>query len=147
MSRNILAEQIGVNTLQAISAGMTVTSIAGAWGYVTGALSLLPVIIASGTGIAAIISYSFATLDSPSFQRKIAHWTMKRKTRQLDKLRKQQLLITARLQALDTIEHAHEVAERIVTDAKQGVLCPPKSNLPLRSAADSGLVAAPTDTR
>ena len=53
---------VQMTTLHVVSAGLTLTSIAGALGYV-------PVIIAGIAGLAAIISYTFATLDSPTFQK------------------------------------------------------------------------------
>jgi hypothetical protein len=53
------AEHAGV---QVAAAGLTLTSIAGVLGYV-------PVIVAVIAGIMAIISYTFATLDSPAFNR------------------------------------------------------------------------------
>lgn len=49
-------------TLHAISAGLTLTSLAGVMGYV-------PVVIAAFAGLAAITSYTFAVMDSPTFQR------------------------------------------------------------------------------
>lgn len=130
MSHNALAEVVGIPTLHTVSAGLTAISIGGAWGYVSGAVGVLPIVIAGGAGIAAIVSYTFSTLDSPTFQRRVSRWQFRRKQRLLEKLRKQQIVLTAKLQALDTIEHAHEAAEKIITDAKQGVLCPPTSKPP-----------------
>ena len=47
---------------QTVAAGLTATSIAGVIG-------LVPTIIASAAGLAAITAYSFAVADSPAFQR------------------------------------------------------------------------------
>lgn len=127
---NALAEAVGVAKLNTVSAGLTLASIGGAWGYIVGALGVLPIVIAGFAGIAAIVSYTFSTLDSPSFQRRVSKWQMRRKQKQLVKLRKQQVVITAKLQAIDTIEQAHVVADQIMLDAKQGVLCPPTSKPP-----------------
>lgn len=56
-------------TQNVLNAGLTVASIGGAVGYIAGALGYAPVIIAAVAGIAAIASYTFQTLDSPTFQR------------------------------------------------------------------------------
>lgn len=120
----------GVGTLgaQVVSAGLTVASIGGAWASLTGIFGILPVIIAALAGLAAIVSYTFSILDSPSFQRKHAQWTLKRKQKKLTKLRRQQMVLAAKLQAIDTIEHAHGVAKQMVNDAQHGVLMPPPTN-------------------
>ena len=62
MSHHAVVDAVGVGALHTISAGLALTSIAGALGYV-------PVIIAAAAGIAAITSYTFSVLDSPAFQR------------------------------------------------------------------------------
>jgi hypothetical protein len=49
-------------TINVVASGLTVASIAGVFGYI-------PVIVAVLAGVSAIVSYTFATLDSPSFAR------------------------------------------------------------------------------
>jgi hypothetical protein len=51
-------DHVGVHV---VGAGLTATSIAGALGYV-------PIVVAVVAGIMAIVSYTFATLDSPTFK-------------------------------------------------------------------------------
>jgi hypothetical protein len=57
-------------TLEHIAAaGLTATSIVGAVGSLAGVLPVIATVIASVAGLAAIVSYVFSTLDSPSFRR------------------------------------------------------------------------------
>lgn len=148
MNHGQVVENVGAPALHVLSAGLTATSIAGAWGAFSGLLGSVPIFIAACAGIAAIVSYTFNTLDSPSFQRRVARWTMARKQRQLAKLRKQQVVLTAKLLALDTIEHAHDAAKKLVSDAQQGVLYPaPLMSTPPGSLSPAAGASGPTGTR
>jgi hypothetical protein len=50
-----------LTVLHVVSAGLTAASIAGVLGYV-------PTVIACAAGIAAVVSYTFAVLDSETFK-------------------------------------------------------------------------------
>jgi hypothetical protein len=54
----VSVDDVGIHVM---GAGLTATSIAGVLGYV-------PIVVAVIAGVMAIVSYTFATLDSPTFK-------------------------------------------------------------------------------
>lgn len=140
-----------MSTTNAVSAGLTGASIVSAAGSMTGIFPVVAAIIAALAGLSAIANYSVTTYESVTFQKWLATRRLTKQTKKLDRIRREQIELTAKLAALARIEEALRDAKSIIEDGKQGVylhtVTPPytTSRLPDLSSAASD-VSGPTGT-
>src|SRR5579859_3396992 len=97
-----------------------VTTVVGAFGY-------LPVVITCIAGVFAAISYAITVYESVTIQTWLTQHRLQRKTRKLNKLRQQQIRLTAKVAALEVVAQASRDAKQIIADSEQGVLTPKSS--------------------
>lgn len=86
---------------------------------------VIPALVATLAGLLAIIWYAFAIHESPTMQKWMARRNALRKTRRLAKLKSEQVILIAEIEALEVVRVAGAAADKKLADAANELI---KSN-------------------
>lgn len=142
-----LAQSIDLQVAHSAGLATFAMSLVGVFGY-------LPIVITCVAGVLAAGSYAVTFWESTTIQRWVSRRSLRRRQKKIEKLRRKQLILTARLQSLDVIDEANATAKQMMTDAHQANVTSRKvaadaamSTPPTKPLAASASSVGPTGTR